>query len=198
MKKRKIFTFIIIFGTLLQFVLANVVFNDFPGFLSYVLLVPFYLFVYLYYQRYKYIKYICFISIFTVMANLFMLDYLSMFPLWSNKIRLIGMVSFFGSLINNLLLFILILQPEPRGKLIKSLFAIIVLSNYFFFSYYLFPLTNILIAFFGPDEQAISTTLISVQVITYILQFVIMIAQVVIVQTLDREDEYYLKAKKKY
>jgi hypothetical protein len=105
------------------------------------------------------------------------------------------MVSFFGSIINNVLVFVFILQPKPKGKLLKSLFAFIVLINYFFFSYYIFPLTGILIAFFGPAEQAIESTVVVVEIIGYILVIAVMIAQMIIIKLLDTEEEYYLKAK---
>ena len=195
MKKRNIFMLVILIGTLAQFILGNFVFKDFPGIVSFVLLVPFYLIVYIYYQRYKYIKWICFFTIFTLMANVFMLDYLSIFPMYSTKIKLIGMVSFFGSIINNVLVFVFILQPEPKGKLVKSLITFIVLTNYFFFSYYIFPLTGILIAFFGPAEQAIDSTVVVVQIISYVLVIAVMIVQMILIKILDTEQEYYLKAK---
>ena len=195
MKKRNIFILVIFLGTLTQFILGNFVFKNFSGIVSFVLLVPFYLIVYIYYQRYRFIKWICFFTIFTLMANVFMLDYLSIFPMYSAKIKLIGMVSFFGSIINNVLVFVFILQPNPKGKLLKSLFAFVVLINYFFFSYYIFPLTGILIAFFGPAEQAIESTVVVVEIIGYILVIAVMIAQMIIIKLLDTEEEYYLKAK---
>ncbi|MBI9009773.1 MAG: hypothetical protein JEZ05_07065 [Tenericutes bacterium] len=196
MPKRKIVMLVIFFGTILQFIFANFVFKDFPAIISFVLLVPFYLIVYLYYQRYRYIKWIAFISIFTLLANLFMLDYLSDFQMYSSKIRLIGMVSFFGCLINNFLAFILLLQPQPKSRTIKLLVLFIVLINYFFFSYYIFSFTGILVAFFGPSDQAVNLTVAVVQVLVYIFQFAIMIVQMILVKLLGSEEEYYLKAQK--
>ncbi len=195
MKKRTIFSLIIIVGFLAQFILANFVFRNFPPVISFILLVPFYLLTYLYYRRYKLITVICFISIFTLMANLFMLGYLGEFALYSNKIRLIGMVSFFGCLINNLLAFILILQVEPRSKFLKGLVVFIVLVNYFFFSYYLFPLTNILASIFGPNQVVIDNMLVILQIFLYVLQAFIVISQVIIIFKFDFEEEYYLKSK---
>jgi D-alanyl-lipoteichoic acid acyltransferase DltB (MBOAT superfamily) len=131
------------------------------------------------------------------MANVFMVYYLRSFPMYSPKIRLIGMVSFFGCIINNLLAFVMILQPEPKRKIIKGLVVFIVLANYLFFSYYIFPLTGILIAFFGPAEQAIETTILAVEVIGYILQLLIMISQMILIRLLGTEEDYYDKAKLK-
>lgn len=195
MKKHRLFMLIIFVGTIIQFVLNNFVFSRFPGILSFILLVPFYLIVYIYYQRYKYIKYICFVSIFTVMANLFLLDYLNDFAMYTPKIRLIGMVSYFGSLINLLLGFIMLLQNEPKRKLIKGLFAFIIITNYVFFSYYFFPISGLVVAFFGPADQAVEITLIVLQIIQYVLQIFIMIAQLILIYILGSEEAYYQKAR---
>lgn len=194
MKKRTIFSLIILIGTILQFVLSQFVFEDFPAVLSYILIVPFYVIVYVYYPRYKIIRYIIFVSIFTVMAYTLMMGYLDTFPLYSRKIRLLGMVSFFGSIFNNILAFILLLQVEPKSRWLRTAIVFIVITNYFFFSYYIFSLTNLLIAFFGPDEQVIDQLLVILQIVIYALQFFIMIAQIIIIHVLDDEEEYYGKA----
>lgn len=195
MKKRTIFSLIIVFGTVLQFVLSQFVIEDFPAVLSYVLIVPFYVIVYVYYPRYRIIKYIIFISIFTVMAYTLMMGYLGDFPMYSSKIRLLGMVSFFGSILNNILAFVLLLQIEPKNRWLRTMVVFIVVTNYFFFSYYIFSLTNLLIAFFGPDDQVIDQLLFILQIVIYILQFLIMVAQVIIIHVLDNEEEYYGKAR---
>jgi hypothetical protein len=129
------------------------------------------------------------------MANIFMLDYLNIFPMGSPIIKLLQMVSFFGSLINNILVFFFILQIEPKGKLIKGLLVFIVFTNYFFFSIYTFSLTGILVSFFGPTEQATNSTILAIGIIRYILTIAIMIAQIILIKHLDTEEEYYLKTK---
>jgi hypothetical protein len=78
---------------------------------------------------------------------------------------------------------------------VKGLVVFIVLANYFFFSYYIFPFTGILVAFFGPAEQAIDATVAAVQVMSYILQICILIAQMILIKLLGSEEDYYEKAK---
>lgn len=194
MKKRKLMNIIIPAAFIIQFLLANFVFRNFPPVLSFALLVPFYLFVYVYFGKYKVIKYIAFVSIFTVMANVFLLSYMEIFPLYSNKIRLIGMVSYFGSIINLILAFILILSSEPKSKFLKGLFVFIVVTNYIFFSYYLIPFTGLLAAIFGPNEIDIELMLLVLQIVIYVLQFLIVLAQMIIIHKLDFQQEYEGKA----
>ncbi len=196
MKKRKIFSWMIIIGTLMQFILANFIFTDFPGFISFVLLVPFYLCLYLFYQRYKYIKWIGFIGVFSMMGFIFLMSFIPEFPMWSNKIKLMGMFSYFGSLINIGLALVFLLQVEPKNRWIKGLTFFIVISNYLFISYFTFSIQNVLVSFFGPSETIVVTTLFVYKIITYIFQILVMIAQVVLVNILDREDEFYKKAEK--
>lgn len=196
MSRRKIFTLIILLGTLTQFVLGNFVFEDFPAIISYILLVPFYLIVYLYYQRNIFIKLVVFISTFTLLANLFMLDYLGDYSLYSNKVRLISMFSYIGCVINNILVLASLLKNTPKSKWIKFSFIVIVYTNFIFFSYYYFPFVNNLTLFFGTRNYTIRLTMYIANIFRLCMYAVVLIAQMIAINKLEKEEIEYLQEPK--
>lgn len=189
MKKRYIFMLLILVGTVTQFLLDTFLVSSVPSLISYLLLVPFYLIVYLFYSKNKTIRYICFIAIFTVMADIFMLGYLDQYSLHSDKIVFIARISYFGSILNIFLAFLLILQVKPRNKVLKGSFFFIALTNWIFFSYYVFSFLNLIISFFGTADQEIQRTVFVFNIVMIVMQFLIMIAQMIIVYILDKEEE---------
>lgn len=189
MKKRYIFMLLIFLGTTAQFLLNTFLPGDIPSLISFLLLVPFYLIVYLFYSKNKLIQFICFVAIFTVMANVFMLGFLGQYSMNSSKIILIARVSYFGSILNILLAFLLILQVQPRNKVLKGSFFFIALTNWIFFSYYVFYFVNLLTQIFGTSIQETERTVFVFGIVSIVMQFLIMIAQMVIVYILDKEEE---------
>jgi len=196
MKKRNIFMLIICFGTILEILFHDFLFNDIPGVFSFLFLVPFYIIVYLYYNRHKFIRYMSFLGIFNVLSNAFLAYYIILLGFYDRKVILIARTSTFGSIIMFLLLFIMLLQDKPKNKAIRYSFIFIIITSFLFHSYYKYILAVLLTGIFGPDSSAISTTIYVVDVIAIISKILIMMCQVLIIYKLDRSDEVFLNQKR--
>lgn len=197
MKKRNIFMLVVCFGTILELVFHDLLFKNFPGFFSFFLLVPFYVIVYLYYNRYRYIKYMSFLGIFNVLSYTFLAYYIAQLDFYHRKVILIARTSTIGSILMFFFLFIMLLQDKPRNKATKYSFIFIVITSFLFHSYYRYILTVLLTQIFGPEGSAINMTIDVVDIVAIVSKLAILLAQLIIIYKLDRDETNILNEQKK-
>jgi hypothetical protein len=103
--------------------------------------------------------------------------------------RLIGMVSFFGSIINLILTFGIVLQAN-KNKLIAVSLMFFAIVNFFFGSYYNFFLMDLIRALFGPIPSDIIHALQVMEFVYFFLQVIMVILQVIIIYIFDKNSDY--------
>ncbi len=189
MRKRNVFILVVAITTIVQMILGDFLIRDFSPLLSFVLLVPFYMILFLYYRKYRQILLITVISIFALLSSVYLWYYYPDYGVATAKIRLIGRFSYLLGIAENIACFLLVLQNRPKSKTLKGLFVFIALSHYVFFSYYQFPIDNILIGIFGPNPADITTLFIVIQILVYIFKVLILISQLILIYLLDKDAE---------
>jgi hypothetical protein len=189
MKKRFIFIPLIVISYLAHLYLYYFVFDEIRPLISFFLTVPFYVIMYIYYQETRLIVTFSFISIFTVMAYWFFLGFLEYYAFNAPNMRLIGIVSFFGSLINMVIGFAIVLNAN-RNKFIALSFLLFAVVNFIFASYYNFFFENLIRSIFGPDITDVNNALGAMEGLHVFLQVLIVGIQAVIIYKLDIYQEY--------
>jgi hypothetical protein len=189
MKKRFIFIPLIVISYLAHLYLYYFVFDEIRPLISFFLTVPFYVIMYVYYQETRLIVTFSFISIFTYMAYWFFLGFLKEFAFNAPNMRLIGIVSFFGSLINMVIGFAIVLNAN-RNKFIALSFLLFAVVNFIFASYYNFFFENLIRSIFGPDITDVNNALGAMEGLYVFLQILIVGMQAVIIYKLDINQEY--------
>ncbi len=188
MKKRYIFIPIILFAFIAHIFLTYFVFDEIKPLLSFLLTVPFYVIVYVYYRETKLVVSYSFIAIFTTLSYWIFMAFIDIFPLTAPNMRLIGLVSFFGSIINMMVGFGIVLQANKNKYIAVSLMVFAVI-NFFFASYYNFFLTDLIASLFGPNQARITEALFVLEMIYVGLQSLIVINQIIIIYLFDRHQE---------
>jgi len=112
-----------------------------------------------------------------------------MYNFFSPNLRLVGIVSFFGSVINMIIGFGIVLQSNRNRFVSLSIFLISII-NFFFASYYKFFLEDLVAALFGPNPTGVNDALIVLEIFYVVLQFIIVIVQSIIIFIFDLNDEY--------
>lgn len=189
MKKRHLFIPIIIIFFLIHLYLYYFVFDEIIPLISFILTSPFYIIVFVYYRETKLLETFSFISIFTNLSFWVFLSLSSMYNFFSPNLRLVGIVSFFGSVINMIIGFGIVLQSNRNRFVSLSIFLISII-NFFFASYYKFFLEDLVAALFGPNPTGVNDALIVLEIFYVVLQFIIVIVQSIIIFIFDLNDEY--------
>jgi len=189
MKKRHLFIPIIIIFFLIHLYLYYFVFDEIRPLISFILTSPFYIIVFVYYRETKLLETFSFISIFTNLSFWMFLSLSSMYNFFSPNLRLVGIVSFFGSVINMIIGFGIVLQSNRNRFVSLSIFLISII-NFFFASYYKFFLEDLVAALFGPNPTGVNDALIVLEIFYVVLQFIIVIVQSIIIFIFDLNDEY--------
>ncbi|MDD3129718.1 MAG: hypothetical protein PHF05_00685 [Candidatus Izemoplasmatales bacterium] len=189
MKKRHLFIPIIIIFFLIHLYLYYFVFDEIRPLISFILTSPFYIIVFVYYRETKLLETFSFISIFTNLSFWVFLSLSSMYNFFSPNLRLVGIVSFFGSVINMIIGFGIVLQSNRNRFVSLSIFLISII-NFFFASYYKFFLEDLVAALFGPNPTGVNDALIVLEIFYVVLQFIIVIVQSIIIFIFDLNDEY--------
>lgn len=188
MKKRYLFIPIIVISFVTHLILYYFVFDEINPLVSFLLTVPFYVIVYLYYRETKMVVTYCFISIFTTLSFWVFMSLLNYYSLGAPNMRLIGMVSFFGSIINMIIGFGIVLQAN-KNKFIALSFLFFSVINFFFASYYNFFLVDLLSSIFGPNQTDVADALLVLEIIYISLQAIIVILQSIIVYIFDKNQD---------
>lgn len=188
MKKRYIFISIIILSFLAHTLLYYLVFNEVKPLISFLLTVPFYVIIWVYYRETKLIVNYAFISVFTTLSHWVFTSLINFYSINSPNMRLIGMVSFFGSIINLMLGFGIVLQAN-KNRLIALSFLFFSIINFFFASYYNFFLVDLISSIFGPNQSNIFDALVVLEIVYVVIQGVVVILQSVIIFIFDRNQE---------
>jgi len=189
MKKRHIFIAIIVLSFISHSILYYFVFNEIMPLVSFLLTVPFYVIVYVYYRETKLVVTYSFISVFTTLSYWVFMSLLNFYNLNSPNMRLVGMVSFFGSVINLMIGFGIVLQAN-KNRFIALSFLFFAIVNFFFASYYNFFLKNLIASIFGPIQSDINDALVILEIFYFVLQFFIVIAQSIIIFIFDRNQQF--------
>jgi hypothetical protein len=113
---------------------------------------------------------------------------LNYYSLGAPNMRLIGMVSFFGSIINMIIGFGIVLQAN-KNKFIALSFLFFSVINFFFASYYNFFLVDLLSSIFGPNQTDVADALLVLEIIYISLQAIIVILQSIIVYIFDKNQD---------
>ena len=184
MKKRYIFIPIIILSLVGHLILYYFVFDEIYPLISFVLTVPFYVIVYVFYRESKLISSYAFLSIFTTLSFWVFMSLIQDYSLNSPNMRLIGLVSFFGSVINMMIAFGIVLQANKNRFIAISLFLFSIIT-FFFASYYNFFLENLVASIFGPNPSVVADALVVLEVIYVILQVIMSIVQSIIIYIFD-------------
>lgn len=188
MKKRYIFIPIIILSLIGHLILYYFVFNEIYPLISFILTVPFYVIVYVFYRESKLITSFSFLSIFTTLSFWVFMSLIQVYNLNSPNIRLVGLVSFFGSVINLMIGFGVVLQAN-KNRFIALSFLFFSIINFFFASYYNFFLVDLIASIFGPNPTDVTDALIVLEVVYVVLQVIISILQSVVIYIFDRNQE---------
>jgi len=143
-----------------------------------------------YHTRFKIIRYIGYLMIFVLLSNVFLYYYLQTFGLYTVKIMLIGRISYVGSILAIILSLLLLLQNHPKSKVTKALFVFITIFNYLFLSYYFIPFGSMLGQIFGPNPTDLVTLSIVMQVLRYVTWGLVMLAQLIIIHKLDKDQKF--------
>ena len=188
MKKRHIFIPIIILSLVGHLILYYFVFNEIYPLISFILNVPFYVIVYVFYRESKLISSYAFLSIFTTLSFWVFMSLIQYYSLNSPNIRLVGLVSFFGSVINMMIAFGIVLQAN-KNRFIALSFLFFSVINFFFASYYNFFLVDLIASIFGPNASDVADALVVLEVIYVVLQVIMSILQAVIIYIFDSNQE---------
>jgi len=188
MKKRYIFIPIIILSLIGHLILYYFVFDEIYPLISFLLTVPFYVIVYVFYRESKLITSYAFVSIFTTLSFWVFMSLIQVYSLNSPNIRLVGLVSFFGSVLNLMIGFGIVLQAN-KNRFIALSFLFFSIINFFFASYYNFFLVDLIASIFGPNPTDVTDALIVLEVIYVVLQVIISILQAVVIYIFDRNQE---------
>ncbi len=188
MKKRYIFIPIIILSLIGHLILYYFVFDEIYPLISFLLTVPFYVIVYVFYRESKLITSYAFVSIFTTLSFWIFMSLIQVYSLNSPNIRLVGLVSFFGSVLNLMIGFGIVLQAN-KNRFIALSFLFFSIINFFFASYYNFFLVDLIASIFGPNPTDVTDALIVLEVIYVVLQVIISILQAVVIYIFDRNQE---------
>ena len=188
MKKRHIFIPIIILSLVGHLILYYFVFNEIHPLISFLLTVPFYVIIYVFYRETKMISSFSFLSIFTTLSFWIFMSLIQVYSLNAPNIRLVGIVSFFGSVVNLIIGFGIVLQAN-KNRFIAISFLLFAIVNFFFASYYNFFLTDLIASIFGPNPSDVADALIVLEVVYVVLQVIIAILQAIIVYIFDRNHE---------
>ncbi|MBN2540730.1 MAG: hypothetical protein JXB08_04320 [Bacilli bacterium] len=180
---------IVALSAILQIGLGDLLIQNFSPLLSFILLVPFYMIVFLYFRKYPIILWIAVISIFGLLSSVYLWHYLQDYALASAKIRLVGRFSYILGIAENIAVFILVLQSRPKSNLLKGLFVFVALTHYALLSYYRIPISNILAGIFGPNPVDLQTMYFVIAIVAIIAKGVIMLVQVWIIYLLDRDEK---------
>ncbi|PKK95571.1 MAG: hypothetical protein CVV60_00495 [Tenericutes bacterium HGW-Tenericutes-5] len=188
MKKRYIFIPIIILSLIGHLILYYFVFDEIYPLISFLLTVPFYIIVYVFYRESKLITSYAFISIFTTLSFWVFMSLIQVYSLNSPNIRLVGIVSFFGSVVNLMIGFGIVLQAN-KNRFIALSFLFFSIINFFFASYYNFFLVDLIASIFGPNATDVTDALIVLEVVYVVIQVIISILQSIIIYIFDRNQE---------
>ncbi len=188
MKKRYIFIPIILLAFIAQTILTYFVFDEIKPLISFLLTVPFYVIVYVYYRETKLVVTYSFISVFTTLSYWIFVAFIEIYPLTAPNMRLIGLVSFFGSIINMMIGFGIVLQATKNKYIAVSLMGFAVI-NFFFASYYNFFLVDLFAALFGPNQARVTEALFVLEMFYLVLQAIIVINQVIIIYLFDKNQD---------
>lgn len=188
MKKRYIFIPLIVLSFVAHTFLIYFVFDEVKPLISFLLNVPFYVIVYVYYRETKLVVTYAFISIFTTLSYWIFMAFMSVYSLTAPNMRLIGLVSFFGSIINMMVAFGIVLQANKNRFAAVSLMGFAII-NFFFASYYNFFLVDLIAALFGPRQANVELALFVLEMIYLALQILIVISQTIIIYLFDKNQD---------
>lgn len=188
MKKRHLFIPIIILSLIGQLILYYFVFDEIYPLISFILTVPFYVIVYVFYRESKLITSYAFVSVFTTLSFWVFMSLIQVYSINSPNMRLIGLVSFFGSVINMIIAFGIVLQAN-KNRFVAICFLFFSVINFFFASYYNFFLTDLIASIFGPNPTDVVDALVVLEVIYVVLQVIIAILQSIVIYIFDRNQE---------
>ncbi len=192
MKKRYIFISLIVVSFALHSILYYFVFNEIMPLISFLLTVPFYVIVFVYYRETKLVVTYSFISVFTTLSFWVFMSLINFYNLSSPNMRLVGMVSFFGSIINLMIGFGIVLQAN-KNRFVAISFLLFAIVNFFFASYYNFFLKDLIASIFGPIQSDINDALVVLEIFYFALQVLIVISQAIIIYIFDRNQEFNRK-----
>ena len=189
MKKRYIFIPIIVLSMIAHNLLFYLVFDEIYPIISFLLNVPFYVILYVYYRESKLITAFAIISIFTTLAYWMFIGLSGTFTFNNPNMRLMGIISFFGSVANMVIGFMILLNAN-KLKFIALGFFLMAIINFIFASYYRLSFNGFIGSLFGTTQSDINYAITVLGFVYIGFQGLIAIIQSLIIYFFDKNQEF--------